>query len=70
MCDIMNFENVRIAESVLAMEKAIAESTEDGVVYQNGYMIVERKGGKIFMRGTPIRVPMRITSSGAPRVGD
>lgn len=64
MGDIITFDNALVASEFERMEKAIAESTEDGIVYNGLYMTVERRDGTIFMCGKPPRIPMRIKSSG------
>jgi hypothetical protein len=63
----MDFENMLIAGKVLAMEKAIKESTEDGLVYEDGWVRVTRENGKILMHGKPFRIPIQFSGASSGR---
>lgn len=43
--------------AVADMEKAIESHPDDGLVYEDSYVVVERVDGKIVMTGKPMRFP-------------
>ena len=42
---------------ILQMEDAIKSTSHEGVVYEDRYVIVERKDGQVVTTGKPLRVP-------------
>jgi hypothetical protein len=47
----------------LAMEEAIRASSQDGLIYEDSYVIVTREQGEVVMTGKPIRSPFIYTKA-------
>jgi hypothetical protein len=47
--------------SFVAMELAIANAKEDGLVYENDFMYVWRYNGRTITQGKPIKMPTNYT---------
>lgn len=56
-------ESYGILGRFLAMEEAIRDSSQDGLIYEDCYVRVWREDGKVMMCGLPIRVPFQYTTS-------
>jgi hypothetical protein len=53
----MEPETLNVLEACNEIERAIRLHPHDGLIYEDVYVKVERKDGKVFMSGQPIREP-------------
>jgi hypothetical protein len=62
MCE-ESFELRTVRQAVIAQTKAIAEHPEDGPIYEDGFLIITRAGGKVIYTPKPLRIPIQFKRS-------